>query len=207
MEMIKISENKRISARELHKKLNINTKFTTWFDRMLEFGFVENVDFFPILGTSTGGRPSIDFGIDIDMAKQICMLQRSELGTKFRLYFIECEKKISKTMSIEEMIVLQAQSVIEVKGRVDNLEKIVDNTLTIDYSKQRAIQRSVGIKVYQRADERLKKWYTTIPNSKLFSSLYREIKNKFGVASYKDILVKDFDDAIKFIENWIEDRN
>lgn len=37
-----------------------------------------------------------DYLITLDCAKQICMLQRSEIGTKFRLYFIECENKLKE---------------------------------------------------------------------------------------------------------------
>ena len=41
------SENPTVSARELHEKLHIGTKFTTWFERMKEYGFSEGKEFFP----------------------------------------------------------------------------------------------------------------------------------------------------------------
>ena len=67
------SENPTVSARELHEKLHIGTKFTTWFERMKEYGFSEGKDFFPKLGETSeqGGRPQTDFEISVDMAKQI----------------------------------------------------------------------------------------------------------------------------------------
>ena len=74
------SENPTVSARELHEKLHIDSNFTTWFKRMCEYGFEEGKDFFPKLEESTGGRPSKEFEIQIDMAKQICMIQRSPEG-------------------------------------------------------------------------------------------------------------------------------
>ena len=61
---------------------------------MLDFGFVEGEDFLSILTESTGGRPAMEYYISIDMAKEICMIQRSEIGRKFRQYFIECEKRL-----------------------------------------------------------------------------------------------------------------
>ena len=72
------SENPTVSARELHEKLHIGTKFTTWFERMKEYGFSEGKEFFPKLGETSeqGGRPQTDFEISVDMAKQICMIQR-----------------------------------------------------------------------------------------------------------------------------------
>lgn len=67
------SENPTVSARELHEKLHIGTKFTTWFERMKEYGFSEGKEFFPKLGETSeqGGRPQTDFEISVDMAKQI----------------------------------------------------------------------------------------------------------------------------------------
>jgi len=62
---------------------------------MAEYGFVEGTDFSSILGKTTGdrgGRPSIDYTLTIDMAKQICMIQRSDKGKMCRQYFIDLEK-------------------------------------------------------------------------------------------------------------------
>ena len=83
-----------VSARELHEKLEVKTDFNNWLKRMLDFGFVEGEDFLSILTESTGGRPAMEYYISIDMAKEICMIQRSEIGRKFRQYFIECEKRL-----------------------------------------------------------------------------------------------------------------
>lgn len=97
MELLRInyeSEQPTVSARELHEGLEINTKFATWFERMCEYGFSEGNEFFPKVGKTSeqGGRPSIDYQISIDMAKQICMVQRTEKGKQYRQYFIDLEK-------------------------------------------------------------------------------------------------------------------
>lgn len=101
-ELIKVTQNEKgeqlISARELHKKLGITERFNSWFERMLKYGFIENVDFTSVKDftvVNNGAKKEIDeYILKLDTAKQICMLQRNELGTKFRLYFIECEKKL-----------------------------------------------------------------------------------------------------------------
>lgn len=85
-------DNQTVSARELHEKLNINSNFTTWFNRMAEYGFTEGEDFFPKMEESTGGRPSTDYDITIDMAKQICMIQRTPEGKQVRQYLLDLEK-------------------------------------------------------------------------------------------------------------------
>lgn len=94
-EIIKINydaEQPTVSARELHEGLEIKSNFTTWFDRMCEYGFEAEKDFFPKMEESTGGRPATDFEISVDMAKQICMIQRSEKGRQYRQYFLDLEK-------------------------------------------------------------------------------------------------------------------
>lgn len=98
-ELLKINyeaEQPTVSARDLHEGLGINTKFTTWFERMCEYGFDENADYetcFPNLGSENhGGQNMVDYQISVDMAKQICMIQRSEKGKQYRQYFIDLEK-------------------------------------------------------------------------------------------------------------------
>lgn len=88
------TEQPTVSARELYKKLNIGTKFTTWFERMKAYGFSEGNEFFPKVGETSeqGGRPATDYQISIDMAKQICMIQRTPEGKLIRQYFIDLEK-------------------------------------------------------------------------------------------------------------------
>lgn len=70
-------------VRELHDGLEIKSNFTTWFDRMCEYGFEAEKDFFPKMEESAGGRPATDFEISVDMAKQICMRDwRLELNSQ-----------------------------------------------------------------------------------------------------------------------------
>ena len=94
-ELIKVTySNDRpvVSARELHDFLEVKTAYKDWFPRMCEYGFTEGTDFCSFLSESTGGRPAQDAALSIDMAKEICMLQRSEKGKIARQYFIQLEK-------------------------------------------------------------------------------------------------------------------
>jgi len=52
-------------------------------------------DFNTYLGESNGGRPSKEFALTIDCAKEISMRQRTNKGKEARLYFIESEKQLS----------------------------------------------------------------------------------------------------------------
>lgn len=95
-DLIKVNyDNDRItlSARELYEFLEVGTHFKDWFPRMCEYGFEEEKDFRSILSKSTGGRPSTDYEITLDMAKEIAMIQRNEKGKQARQYFLEIEKQ------------------------------------------------------------------------------------------------------------------
>lgn len=81
-----------VLGRDLHELLEVESNYTTWFKRMCEYGFAEGTDFIPFLEESTGGRPSQDHQLTIEMAKELCMLQRTEKGKQARQYFIELEK-------------------------------------------------------------------------------------------------------------------
>lgn len=94
-ELIKIiydNDRPTVSARELHEFLEVSTEYRHWFPRMCEYGFIEGQDFRSFLTESIGGRPAQDAQLTIDMAKEICMLQRNEKGKQARQYFIQLEK-------------------------------------------------------------------------------------------------------------------
>lgn len=86
------SDRPTVSARDLHEFLEVETPYHKWFPRMCEYGFTEGQDFWTFLSESTGGRPAQDAQLTIDMAKEICMLQRNERGKQARQYFIQLEK-------------------------------------------------------------------------------------------------------------------
>ncbi len=86
------SDRPTVMGRDLHEGLEIKTSYKDWFPRMCEYGFTEGTDFCSILSESTGGRPATDHQITIDMAKEICMIQRSEKGKQYRQYFLQLEK-------------------------------------------------------------------------------------------------------------------
>ena len=87
------SERPTVLARDLHEFLEVGTAFKDWFPRMCEYGFTEGQDFCSFLSESTGGRRAQDAQLTIDMAKEICMLQRNERGKQARQYFIAVENQ------------------------------------------------------------------------------------------------------------------
>ncbi|HEM5052499.1 TPA: phage antirepressor KilAC domain-containing protein [Streptococcus suis] len=111
-EIINVSVNDNqepvVSGRQLHEALGVNSRYTTWFERMTEYGFVEGQDFLPNLGKSTGGRQAVDHVIKLDMAKEIAMIQRTDRGKQVRQYFIQVEKEFNSPEKIMARALLLA---------------------------------------------------------------------------------------------------
>ena len=121
-EMIRINydhENPTVSGRELHAKLKVATQYKDWFPRMCEYGFKEGRDFSSFLSESTGGRPSTDHALSVPMAKELCMLQRSEMGREFRQYFIAVEEAWNSPDKVmERALQIAHQRALEAERRI-----------------------------------------------------------------------------------------
>ena len=88
-----------VSGREPHEFLGVTTRYNDWFPRMVEYGFTEGKDFNLLKneqvrfeGNREVTRELLDHLLTIDMAKEICMIQRTEVGKQARQYFIQVEK-------------------------------------------------------------------------------------------------------------------
>jgi len=107
-ELIKINNENKVDGRSLHEFLQIETPFKKWIDRMLEYGFVEGVDFWTEdknVRRADGAimpQTQTDYLLTIDMAKEISMIQRNERGKQARLYFIECEKRLKEQSVVRD---------------------------------------------------------------------------------------------------------
>lgn len=165
------------------------------------------------------------FILTLAQAKQV-LSRESKFVRKAVIKYIEnLEQQLQKPLSVEEMIINQAQSVLELKKEVSEIRndvKSVINIVTLESGKQRKIQLAVSKRVFDIVESEERYLYNTLHldeertekeikeqlesyKRKLFSGIYRDIKRKFGVASYKDIKVVEYEKALSFIENWIED--
>lgn len=145
---IEINENQEpiVNGRELYEVLGIKTPYTQWFDRMKEYGFIENIDFATVsqkCEIANGGyQEKINHAIKLDMAKEIAMIQRNEKGKKVRQYFIQVERDFNspdkimakalmladkqiKTLKLENT--QQKQIIGELKPKADYTDKILQN--------------------------------------------------------------------------------
>lgn len=150
-ELIRInydSERPTVNGRNLHDALQVKTAYKDWFPRMCEYGFSEGTDFCSFLSESSGGRPAVNHKLTIDMAKQLCMIQRTDIGRKFRQYFIQVEEAWNspeavmaralqfanqqlallrhQNMELTDTIAVQNQQILEMKPKVSYYDVVLN---------------------------------------------------------------------------------
>lgn len=144
------------------------------------------------------------FILTLKQAKQV-LLRESKFVRKAVIEYIEkLEEQVKnpfKNLSFQQMMIMTLQEQEKIADRVDKIENKVDNEIRVDNGEQRKIQKAVGTRIYQRID--------IVPqlaeNKKfVFQALYRDLKDRFGVASYRDIKRKDLTDCLEYISTWIE---
>lgn len=136
-ELIKINTSNpdlpTVLGRDLHEALGVETPYSKWFSRMAEYGFAEGDDFVTVdknvLRADGSPMPQIqhDHQLTIPMAKEICMLQRTEKGKECRQYFI----KVEEAWNTPEMIVARAHQILQARldeaiSRVSLLESKIE---------------------------------------------------------------------------------
>lgn len=150
-ELIPTTENENgnllVSGRDLHEFLEVKTAYKDWFPRMKEYGFEEGHDFSSFLSGSTGGRPSQDHQIKLDMAKEIAMIQRTERGKQARQYFLHLERMWnSPEMVIKRAMDFQQQKVLLLEKKIADEKKYTDFGKVVEMS-EAAISIGAFVKI------------------------------------------------------------
>ena len=151
-ELLKInttdSERITVSARDLYQFLEATERFNSWFDRMKQYGLVENTDYTTVKKLTevpnNGGvqiRELDDYQLTIDTAKQIAMLQRNEKGTQARKYFIQVENAWNSPERVMARALTIANKTIEtlkienseMKPKADYFDNLVERNLLTNF--------------------------------------------------------------------------
>lgn len=151
-ELLKInttdSERITVSARDLYEFLEATERFNSWFDRMKQYGLVENTDYTTVKKLTevpnNGGvqiRELDDYQLTIDTAKQIAMLQRNEKGTQARKYFIQVENAWNSPERVMARALEIAHKTIatlelennEMKPKADYFDNLVERNLLTNF--------------------------------------------------------------------------
>ena len=179
-----------VNARELHEKLGVNSKFNDWFkNRVNQYDFTENIDFIGFsknLEKPLGGRPTIEYYISLDMAKELCMVENTEQGKKIRKYFIQCEEELKqqtysymiadpverakqwiKEQEQNQLLLQQKENTI--KDKQETIELITANSQERTYKKQ---LRANIVEIIRKINKQ-----TGAPFSLLYDELYKRFIN------------------------------
>ena len=96
-----------VSARELHRKLEVGKEFASWIkDKISSFDFKEGKDYFVSkVNSDDSGRPKIEYLLTSEAACEIIIPAKNEFARRFRkkvasgiddLSFLELLRNISK---------------------------------------------------------------------------------------------------------------
>lgn len=165
-DLIKINMNDNqepiVNGRELHEVLGVETRYDTWFNRMKEYGFIQDVDYAEITEKVDAQKRArtyeqINHAIKLDMAKEIAMIQRTEKGKEVRKYFIQVEKDFNSPEKVmaralkfaeQRLSVLQLENtqqkqlIGELKPKADYLDKILQSKALVTIT---AIAKDYGM--------------------------------------------------------------
>jgi len=147
-ELIPVTTNEAdeqiVSGRVLHEFLEIGTEYTKWFERMCGYGFQEGIDHSSVLTDGDGfGKAATrtDHALKLDMAKELCMLARSDKGKQARQYFIAVEKAwnapelvMARGLKVAQNLLLESQErlkVLEVQVQADRPKVIFADAVSV----------------------------------------------------------------------------
>jgi anti-repressor protein len=127
------SDRPTVSGRALHAALEVKTPYSKWFPRMTEYGFTEGSDFATvdkIVRRADGvemPQTQHDHQLTLDMAKELCMIQRTDKGKECRQYFIAAERQWNSPEAVmARALQLANRTLEEATGRVKRLEAKVE---------------------------------------------------------------------------------
>lgn len=191
-----------IDARELHSFLEIGRDFSTWIkDTIKKYDFRETIDYetrSPKRGSEQhGGQNKIEYKITLNMAKEVAMLQRNDLGKLIRRYLIWCEEQLRKQEKQMDPTDLFYRSVMAMKAQKEHLERLEGRLTYLENNTDIHTPFSeVGYKFFQH-DESLANHEKRITMLEVFEQdngpaeeiqvLISDTKKKYDHLTYEDI--------------------
>lgn len=223
---------KVVNGRELHGVLQSKQDFSTWVKaRFKECDAEEKIDyevFHNSVENSNGGRPSIDYIIKLDAAKEMAMLERNEEGKRVRRYFIQIEKKYKENVlggALKEMadnpmklleihyealkqnraeIASVKQGVSAVEQRVGKLE----SNMTITHEQTQTVKNRVNRKITDLLGGYESNAYKDKHlRGKAYSRFNKDYCDYFRINARANTLAAKFDEALGYIDMWEPDTN
>lgn len=137
------TDEPKVSARELHKALEIEKRFSAWFETNNQ-GFVIGEDYSnPYLevrvqkeGNREVQREIEDYDMSVDMAKHICLMSRTDKGKRCRQYLIDLEKAWNTPEQVmARALKIANKSIEDLKIKITEQKPLVDFAVHVSQSK------------------------------------------------------------------------
>lgn len=201
---------KVVYGSELHEVLEVKSKFADWIkNRLNDCDAAEKEDFETFSKILEKGRPTVEYIVKLDTAKEMAMLERNEKGKQVRKYFIAIEKKYKRKqipMTIPEQIQLLAMGNVELNQKVNNLDKKIEDLeyslpiLGIEIDRITTAVKKKGVECLGGKNSEA---YTDRSlRGKVYNDIYRELKRQFGVSTYKAIKRNQCEVAVEVISSY-----
>lgn len=167
------------------------------------------------------GRPRKIYYMNRDGFTLLAMGFTGKEALQFKLKYIEAFNIMEEEMEKQKVIPLSKDQALvtvlrttanlmedtesikaeqhEMRKLITKIDEKVETQITLDYGEQRRLQKAVATRVYELEED-------PSIRPKLFREIYREIKDRFAVASYRDVKRQDLQSAINYIENFIPKR-
>ena len=197
---INAAEINSVNAREIHKYLEVKTKFADWIKRAIEkYDFIENQDY-AILKNGNGNNVYIDYIVVLDMAKELAMLENNPKGKETRKYFIEFEKQGKALINQQSQEIQLLQGMLNTISKMDNRVTELEQTRRLENWQELALIEAKNKKVYSIAEKH------DLSNDKemirkLHSRVWKCLKKRFNVPRYNEIPAIYFNQAKTTISN------
>ena len=197
------AEINSVNSRDIHKELEIKTKYSDWVKRVIDkYEFEEEKDY-TVLKNGNGNNATLDYIVTIDMAKELCMVTSTKKGREYRKYFISIEKQANKQSNLQLDIQMQ---------RLDALTNVAHATKeSIDNHTQRIenLERNTRLEAWQEKsllDAKNKKVYELAnDDKKLANSLHRKVwslfKKRFHLPRYNELKTGQYENGLEFINS------
>ena len=199
---------KVVYGSELHEVLEVKSKFADWIkNRLNDCDAAEKEDFETFSKILEKGRPTVEYIVKLDTAKEMAMLERNDKGKQVRKYFIAVEKKYNNRMkvpmTIPEQIQLLAMGNVELNQKVDDLDRKIDRLeldlpiLGIEIDRITSAAKKKGVECL--GGKNSEAYQDKSLRGKVYNDIYRELKRQFGVSTYKAIKRSQCDTAVSII--------
>lgn len=211
------TKGQAVNARELHEFLEVGTKFADWIKEKIEkYDFIENEDFLSISENSekpTGGRPTTEYILKLDTAKEIAMVQNNTKGKEIRKYFIRVEKKYKEN----NISTLDANDPIQALQLMNNQIGAVLGTMGKIGTRVNKLEEEDFIKPFQKKaliGARTRKVYAITGGknsqayqnksfrSRVYQDIFRNIKNIYNINEYDAIPKQRFGEAMTLVNEY-----